>query len=161
MKLNLSFPNLERVRQKMGAPMSTYFFQFPAEVYTESKEVFRDDLTIHPKGVLLLENQPIVLYIYRGSTGKSIWPYKYHFTECSTIRSMTTQGRRSRYHASARKDGDFYVSSSGSTKDKKLITVLPCKNCINAMSLNYQERNYVGMTVKTFSLPRYYEVIKR
>lgn len=167
MKFPQAFPELEAVRQRMGAPLSSWPAGIKEQTPIEIKIIdsnLRNILPIGPGGPLAYQGQQIVLYIKRPSPDRDSLrenPEKFprfHIAECTTIEKMRETGRFERYVAInltyyTNAKGLFNVTvtdkDSGNTEtiQEKLHV---CKNCLNALELFHDLSNWPEFSILDF-----------
>ena len=157
MNLTVAFPEFDKLRQKMGAKLSTSLYG-TRELLQESCVDYEPELVCrHKMGVFLYQKEPVILYIGENPTGSvHNWPYKYHLFECGTIANMTTKGLRQRYKVSSRTDGKFFVSTNRNVN--QLVELTVCSNCLKKIPHYIGKRS--GMTLEQFDIKKYFDVVR-
>ena len=155
MKLEVSFPNLDAQRRRMGAPLSNWTPDPRTRKAREQvlSDLARgvalrglDDVKSDVGGLLTYKGEQILLYIKDNthvdpkvlennpSSGK-----RFHITECGTLENMRRQGRFERYVITNRTDGMFRVDwrdhDTGECGETEL-ALRVCKNCLS--NIGYQ-----------------------
>ena len=121
------------------------------------------DITINEDGSFSYLGQRVLVYIRDQYSHFS--EYKYHISNCSTIRNSQKSNRYDRYVASTRNDNRFEVNIinnvSNTIIEKGIIKELKvCKNCLNNLNYNnyhnsnYEQRNEI---YQNFSLKEYFK----
>lgn len=150
MKIDLSFAELDALRQRMGAAPSAWV---PASAILGEREQLRRELEqgkeidladVHegPGGLLEYKGEQVLLYI--KDTKSSQWvlenePEKsrrFHVAECDTLVSMRQQGRYERYVVTNRHDGRFkadWVDRDTGARGETEAALKVCKACLNSI----------------------------
>lgn len=149
---------LNEVREKMGAELvewspSILWQGFDPEEWRrlerEGIEVPLQDVVPADDGTLEYRGQKIVLYIrdqrvthrHHNDSGGG---YRFHISDCDTLRRMRDEGRYERYVVSTRKDGKFIVNrfEFNMLLGNGVEVELPvCKNCLKRINWqNYKQR---------------------
>ena len=139
MKLNPNILELEKIRKRMGAPLSEW--QLPnmkvGRGITITIDVLND--VTNKDGFLVYKEQKIVIYIKdtrleRETLENDMKASKrYHFSECDTIKQMRKIGRFERYVYTTRSDGNFSVIATDLERkedEEIIVKLLACKNCL-------------------------------
>ena len=137
MNLPTDFPELEALREKMGAP----FRRFEAQIDIKLK---KGGVTIHPDEYVIVDEIPTVQNLKVALYLQDAWTYqikyndfpKYHVIQCRTLQDMRKYGQYDRYYATRRTDGDFLVKLSASDELSPLKLNL-CKNCLDKLKEQY------------------------
>ena len=109
-----------------------------------------DEIEIHPSGILLLDGNPIILYIpdtqkpgfylrdneliREGGLDKQP---KFHFSWCHKVNQMNEEGRLDRYIFIRNKSGLFKVQAQGEPDFLEDIKLFVCRNCL--IKINYKK----------------------
>ncbi len=130
MNLPRDFPELEALREKMGAPFRLFVEQIDLKLRKGGVTVQPDEYAIVDE-IPTVQNRKVVLHL------QNAWSYyekygdfpKYHVLDCRTLQDMRKYGYYDRYHATRRSDGNFLVklSDSDELSPHKLNV---CKNCL-------------------------------
>ena len=160
MKLNIKFPELEALINKMGAKKTLWKSGIKYEkiviqklLSVEGVDAKLEDIQMDEYGLMYLNNEPVVLFI------KDQWisadeirkdpfggkGYRFHVTgTCKTIEQMQKRKKYDRYTFTANQSGKFSViarESRYSNKKIKLTTPLAvCMNCL--IDLEYEGAGY-------------------
>lgn len=117
-------------------------------ILPQSKELF----DILPDGTLVKVN----LYIATQDINQN-WYYKYHISQCKTIREMIASGRKHRYKMNNRNDGTFYYQFTkyrGQSRVEENQRLELCKYCLS----QFLNKQYVNdWDVKNFNLKKFHE----
>tara|TARA_B100000131_G_C18091781_1_gene602489 strand:- start:663 stop:1550 length:888 start_codon:yes stop_codon:yes gene_type:complete len=159
MKININFPKLDKLVNKMGAEKINWVSGTKSKKIDLSKlftieglDVKFNELQIKEHGFMYKDGQQVVLYIrdqWESYDEIKRDPYKngrkFHVIgNCKTIDQMRNSGRYDRYVVTANQSGKFKIiarESKYSNKLKKLETPLSvCLNCL--IKLNYQGSGY-------------------
>ena len=133
MNLPTDFPELEALREKMGAPFRRFEAQIDIKLRKGGVAVHPDEYVIVDE-IPTLKDRKVVLHL------QDAWSYqikygdypKYHVVECKTLQNMRRYGHYGRYHATRRSDGDFLVKLSDSD-ELSLYKLYLCKNCLDKL----------------------------
>lgn len=137
MHLPTDFPELEVLREKMGAPFRLFVEQIDLKLR-------KGDVTVDPDEYALVDeiptvqNRKVVLHL------QDAWTYeerygdypKYHVVDCKTLQNMRIRGHYGNYHATRRTDGYFLVKLSDSDELSPHKLNL-CKNCLKKLKEQY------------------------
>ena len=159
MKLDIDFSNLENLVKNMGASFVNWVSNVTVShvetdwkivLETKGLDVDIKDIEIQSNGSLQYRGEQILLYIKEVSSGLP----KFHFTDCSTLKTMKKMKRFYRYVVTQRKDGYFLMavktSYEGELKSDQLEHLNVCQNCLAWYNQNYRHRNYCS--VKNFDI---------
>ena len=156
MKLKPRFPGLFNLKEKLGAPDSSWLIEDSKRWIRENTElelkggVVLSDLTevSENSGLLTLEDLPILVYILDTQSTKKDLKYhpemskRFHVTECATIRQMRTSGRFERYCVTRRDDGLFRVYSIDHEELESRLKL--CLNCFRKIKWAEEKRLPLG-----------------
>ena len=158
MKLSVTFPELNRQREQIGAPISNWRIDSDN---LDPREALLDDLVsgieikiediddVSPGHLLSYKSEQVILYI--KDTRNSLWTLqnkpedskRFHVAECKTLKDMKGKGRFERYIVTNRMDGLFLVDwldrdtgERGATETRLKV----CKNCLGALNWRGYER---------------------
>ena len=172
MKLNIKFPDLEALINKMGAKKTLWKSGIKYEkiviqklLSVEGVDAKLEDIKMDENGLMYLNNEPVVLFI------KDQWisadeikkdpfggkGYRFHVTgTCKTIEQMQRRKKYDRYTFTANQSGKFSViarESKHSNKKIKLTTPLAvCMNCL--IDLEYGEQGILQKVDQTMKLEK-------
>lgn len=151
MKIDLKFPHLDRLRQKMGAPLSEWTLNGGGlsprkkllEELEKGVEIDLSEVSGDLGGLLTYKGEQVILYI--KDTRASLWTLKnqpeatkrFHVAECTTIREMRDRGRFERYVATNRTDNLFLVdwwNADSGQRGETEAALKVCKNCLNQLN---------------------------
>lgn len=163
MKLNISFPELEQLVSKMGASQIEWQSDVKSTVLntdwkiqleTVGIDVNVEDIEIMDNGLLRWNGEQILLHIKEVNGFYSL--PKFHFYDCSTLKTMKAAGRFERYVVTQRKDGTFLVDKKirynyYSKNEVEKLSV--CGNCLNWYNRHYR-KNY---NPNTFDISAFFE----
>jgi hypothetical protein len=145
-----------QIREKIGASRSTWvllskelekarsdFVKGEGIDGTKVKELRKTWISDRP--LIDADGNPFVLFIY-DQAGQNYRPrrrhhnhgsreYKYHFTWCKTLESMTQAGRRARYKAKYDLDNNVFTVNRGRVHDEQQ-ELNVCKYCLS--TFNYE-----------------------
>ncbi|NCC62461.1 MAG: hypothetical protein EOM12_16330 [Verrucomicrobiae bacterium] len=171
MRLECAFPELEELRERIGAPMVEWDLKARIVVpdpileisidpridresaYTQLEHIFDN-----PKKLVSINGKPAVIYIPRVSEERL--PFrKFHFMECAFIKKMRKRGQYERYIATNKQSGEFDLDIVFSDKVRRLTLPLGvCKSCLE--DFNYKgyrrasdekrDEIYESFDIKTF-----------
>ena len=137
MNLPKDFPELEALREKMGAPFRLFVEQIDLKLRKGGVTVQPDKYVI-VDDIPTVQNRKVVLYL------QDAWSYyikygtypKYHVVDCKTLQDMRRYEQYHKYHATRRSDGNFLVkfSDSDELSPHKLNV---CKNCLTKLKEQY------------------------
>ena len=115
------------------------FLPRPLDIDKDLKSSQIEEL-FHPSGLLIDKGQPVLVYI-RDHTwfGTDLDPEqckRVHFTVCSTLTSMKSQGRFERYRVTNRQTNRYLVDVRRSNRKTVEIEakLYPCQNCLTKVS---------------------------
>jgi len=171
MRLECAFPELDELREQIGAPLVEWDLKARIVVpdpvleisidpridresaYTQLEHIFDN-----PKKLVSINGKPAVIYIPRVSEERL--PFrKFHFMECPHIQMIRSEGGYERYIATNRQSGDFDLDIVFPDKVRKVTLPLGvCKSCLKAFDYrgyrraSYEKRNeiYESFDIKTF-----------
>lgn len=135
----LSWPSLDNLRKKMGAPLTSGFSLekiSPDNSLIEKLligiEINIDEVKVHDDGTLHYNNKRILLYIRDISSiaGKERMP-KYHLANCQILDKMRRNSRFDRYVVANRDTGDFQVNIIGNSKESRTERLNVCQSCLD------------------------------
>jgi hypothetical protein len=148
MKLEVSFPGLEDLRQAMRASTSTWSLTSPEmeerrkflEALDLGIEIDLADVKEGPRGLLTAGNQQILLYI--KDSGQVLTDVlkepskKFHVAECEVLKDMRRHGRFDRYVATNRKTGFFRVDCRDEVGGSREVEakLLVCMFCLEKLN---------------------------
>ncbi len=151
MKLSVTFPELERQREQIGAPLSNWRADSgdldPRKALladlTKGIEIKIGDIDVGPGHLLSYKHEQVILYI--KDTRSSHWTLqnepeksrRFHVAECSTLEDMRRQGRFERYVITHRMDGlfsvDWFDPGTGERGETEAALKV-CKNCLRTLN---------------------------
>ena len=129
-------------------------------------EVNSGTLPPDPEGILRWKGEAVVLYIRDQTSVPShgVSTYKFHLSECSTIRSMRSRSLYGRYVVSNRDDGRFPAKASGWHRDTtRLVRMQVCRNCLKSVDWDgYGSATYLDQEqiVQRFDIRAYFDVYR-
>ena len=137
MHLPTDFPELESLRERMGAPFRRFVEQIDLKLRKGGVTVHPDEYAIVDE-IPIIQNRKVVLHL------QDAWNYqirygdypKYHVVDCKTLQDMRRGGQYNKYHATRRTDGYFLVKLSVSDELSPHKLNL-CKNCLNKLKEQY------------------------
>lgn len=156
MNLDDSFPGLETLVRRMGAPASTWridqiemtnLVQLRTDLAT-GIEIDLAEVDTDFGGLLTYKGEQILLYIMDTRQDRETLLYdkkkarRFHFFNCNVLQTMREKGRYDRYVVTQRNDGKFRVFATDpmSRETEELEAHLgPCKVCL-------KELDYRGYT---------------
>ena len=184
MKLSREFPELARVRTRMGAPLTSWTPSSALETAVVLKpQMPQGELAsldevrpISGIGPLTYQGRQIVLYIKDTRLSRETLlnnptnSRRFHIAECNTIEGMRRDNRFARYVWTERTEGRFRVEATdpytGAVEEIKA-ELYVCKNCLDALYLHQERANWPRFSVVDFfrdnetffhSLPRYTDI---
>ena len=127
-------------------------------------EVDGAEIEVDREGILRYRGQVVATYIRRQYTPpEGDWSnYKFHISECTTIRSMKREGRGDRYTVTSRQDGWFSCDVEdwySKENESRLLRMQLCKNCLRLLAprrysrMSHNEREQAS---RTFDLATYH-----
>lgn len=148
-----SFVPLNEIRLKMNAELIQY--ENSSWIELDSAELLRklnsiegievdiEELSISPDGTFEYKGQKVLVYI-RDQYYNERYPnneYKYHISNCDTMKKAFSKGRSERYVVSTRIDGKFLVNireiySRKIIDENKIKELKVCKNCLLQLNFN-------------------------
>lgn len=137
MRLPTDFPELESLRERMGAPFRRFVEQIDLRLREGGVNVHPDEYIIVDE-IPTIQNRKVVLHLQNAlSYQEKYGDYpKYHVVDCNTLQDMRKYGHYSRYHATRRTDGYFLVKLSVSDELNPHKLNL-CKNCLKKLKEQY------------------------
>jgi len=125
------------------------------ELTKGSVSVSLADIGTDKQGLLNYKGRKVVAYIRDQSMGihysRKYGDYRYHLCDCSTLRTMRTEGREWRYLVTKRQDGKFEVNDiSGSVPRNLELKLDLCQHCI-------KELKWRNLHFTPFSLGEYFK----
>ena len=137
MNLPKDFPELEALREKMGAPFRLFVEQIDLKLRKSGVTVQPDEYAIVDE-IPTVQNRKVALYL------QDAWNYhikygaypKYHVVDCKTLQDMRRSKQYHKYHATRRSGGDFLVKFSDSDELSPHKLSL-CKNCLKKLKEQY------------------------
>jgi len=166
----IKFSEFNILRDKMGAPLlETIAFKQDINrlsiveleiLASKGIDILSKDINILDDGTLAYKDRRIIIYIrdimHFNKYGNSM--PKFHLANCTTLQSMRSGGRFSRYVGSIRTDGIFEVNQfiSG-RKENQNVKLNVCKNCLGY--LNY--KNYLdnkNSIFQEFQLKEFFKI---
>jgi hypothetical protein len=180
-KLTLSFPELDRVRRVMGAPLRQWRAELsapppppPSIIYEPIEREIEslDPLEVGPADTIIIDGRRVFLYIrewrrFRGETFEEATNApeqlpRFHVVWCRTLHEMKAEGRFERYVASERVEEPFGIALR--TVDGQWVCgdaeLLVCRNCLtqtNWMGYRDATRKQRDRIVAGFSRRRFLE----
>lgn len=163
MKLNISFPELEQLVIKMGASQIEWQsdikntesdIDWKIKLETVGIDVNVEDIEIMDNGLLCWNGEQILLHIKEVNGFYSL--PKFHFYDCSTLKTMKAAGRFERYVVTQRKDGTFLVDKKigyNEYSKNEIVTLSVCGNCLNWYNRRYRKR----YTINDFNISDFFE----
>jgi hypothetical protein len=165
MKLDIDFTSLENLVKKMGARTIEWSSDVKItniekdwKIILETKGIDVDikDVDILESGLLKYRGEQILLYIKEINSVSYYSLPKYHFYDCTTLKTMKSKGRLERYVVTQRKTGLFLIDKKvgGDFYERNTEERLEvCKNCLNWYNKNYKKR----YSVATFDIIEFFE----
>ena len=163
MKLPVQVSALEAMRERMGAPLSSWT---PQTRYKAVWKPFEKEVTpsqvnpIGSDGLLAHEGQQVILYIRSTRRDRQtllnepIKSPRFHIAECRTLEEMRRDNRFQRYVATNRTDGAFKVEvTDWRTRAMEEIDteLYVCKNCLDRLGLVNDRASW-----PVFSIPGFF-----
>ena len=161
MKVLAEFPALDILREKMGAPLTSWTPQ--QQEMTKWKPIekrltpgnVRKCEPLGPGLPLCYEGHHILLYIKEARRDKETLLYdkqsspRFHIAECETIEQMRREGRFERYVMTNETSGHFNVEAVDATEtfDTELHV---CKNCLKALNLTREHSSWPDFSIIDF-----------
>ena len=181
MKLTIQIDALELVRERMGAPLSSWNPQSaPAKWEPFQKTISHHEIAeVQPldgEGPLVYQGKQVLLYIkdtrldqhtLRNDPENS---RRFHIADCRTLERMRDKGNFERYVATNELSGRFEVEATDPVNGKieKLKAELyVCKNCLDKLGLTDNRTNWPSFSISAFfrdhetffcSLPRHTDI---
>jgi 5-methylcytosine-specific restriction endonuclease McrA len=136
----LSWPSLDTLRQKMGAPLTNNFTLAP--VYSEISivdqlnsggvEIDLDEISVHEDGTLVYRGYRGLLHIrdITSIAGEARMP-RYHLAYCQTLEKMNKNSRFDRYVVAQTTSGEFKVNIIDREVTSQNIRLNVCQNCLD------------------------------
>lgn len=166
MKLPAEFPALDKVRQKMGAPLSPWTLSWtPKPAPTVEPEPIEgeaplDDIRpIGDIGPLTHGGRQVLLYIKATHLGRQTLLHdpsnsrRFHIAECRTLEAMRRNNRFARYVYTNETHGLFSVEAT----DPYTGAVEPieaelyvCKNCLDTLHLGNERADWPEFSIADF-----------
>ena len=158
MKLPVEFPELDAVRQRMGAPLSSWGLEPPPPIEIEMTAI--DEVKpIGPGGPLVYKGKQVLLYIKDTRLDRDILlndprnSRRFHIAECKTLEKMRRRNRLDRYVATNRTNGIFNVEATD--QDTRNIEALEaelyvCKNCLDTIDLQQERDKWPEFSISGF-----------
>ncbi len=120
---------------------------------TKGKDIPADKIEIAVDGTLEYEGRKVTLYIRDQNVVYQ--PYKFHLSDCRTLRDMRAANRYERYVVASRNDGQFVVNSFKNgiliEKDEEQRLAV-CRNCLGEL----RAAGIGDYSVSDFSLAEYF-----
>jgi hypothetical protein len=149
MNVNIDTTGLENIRIAMGADLirhgsTEWASTIPSNIIgilvTDGADVPINDVFVNPNGTLEYLGRRILVYI----RDQHAFNYKFHFVDCTTLKTMRQQNRYNRYVVTERTDGYFVVNRENERGEKirREDKLGVCKCCLK--EFNYQ--NYNNLT---------------
>ena len=179
MKLTVQVSALELVRERMGAPLSSWTPRSKPRVEWKPFEKEIAFSEIHPLGgvgPLVHQGQQVILYIKNTRRDRQtllsepIKSPRFHIAECRTIEDMRRENRFQRYVVTNRTEGIFKVEATDwRTREVEEIDaeLYVCKNCLDRLGLENDRTNWPEFSISAFfrdhetffcSLPRHTDI---
>ena len=179
MKLRADTGSLDMVRQRMGAPLSTWTqksMRRPKYERIEIEMSFVEIQPIAPGGPLVYEGKQVLLYIKHTGLEREtllndpVNSRRFHIGECETLEQMRRDNRFGRYVATNDTSGMFNVEATDpDTKEVEALQaeLYVCKNCLKALDLKVERSNWPQFSISEFfreyetfftSLPQHTEI---
>ena len=135
---------LDRIRKRHHLERSKFVVSLPhVDVSEDLSTIAQVKELFHPSGLLVSHGQPVFAYIRDHTTvGGVLRPEhcrKVHFTVCSALKSMKTQGRFQRYRITNKETNRYIIDISagwGRTEQRET-KLYPCQYCLGQI-------NYLG-----------------
>jgi hypothetical protein len=146
----LNFQPFEDLRNQMKAPLVKPIFShsFQNSIITQRSDRIEleslNELTIHPDGTLLYNNNRVLLYIVDYSLTNiydSPIVSEFHISSCPTLQELITRGRQLRYFVTSGDDELFLIDQMfESTNQITLVQKLSvCKHCLAFLNWSQYE----------------------
>lgn len=171
----LDFNPLENLRSEMKAPLVKpifiHAFQNPIITHKSDRIELKslNELTIHPDGTLLYNNNRVLLYVVDYSLTNfydSPIVSEFHISSCPTLQELITRGRQLRYFITSGDDELFLIDQMfESTNQITLVQKLSvCKHCLAFLNWSqYTDVDDIGKQniVKSFTALSFFEKYPR
>ena len=123
----------------------------------EGIEIDINDIQIINDGTFTYKSCRVLIYI------RDIYKFlpKFHICNCSTFQDMVSKGRKSRYVASSRDDGFFYVNFINENiynEERKLDVCLNCLKELNWNNINQKNSAGRANIIKSFNLKEFFRM---
>ncbi|WP_286952707.1 MULTISPECIES: HNH endonuclease signature motif containing protein [Aminobacterium] len=152
MKLDISFPELDTIRKKIGAPLINWnpepSINLPEAIFeisfenNENGDLILKKLFENPRKMASINGNLALIYIPEVRK-EYIESRKFHFMECSHIQKMRDQGRYEQYIATNRLTGEFKMAIiSSEQRYEEVIPLRVCRCCLQ--SFNYRGYKYAA-----------------
>ncbi|NCB28094.1 MAG: HNH endonuclease, partial [Bacteroidia bacterium] len=149
MRLECAFPELDELREQIGAPLVEWNLKacivvpeaiFEISIDKENAPILLEHIFDNPKRMASINGKPALLYI--PFVLEELLPTrKFHFMECSHIEKMRLRGQYERYIATNRQTGEFDIDIKFTDKVRRVMLPLGvCRNCLRA--INYKGYRY-------------------
>lgn len=137
MNLPKDFPELEALREKMGAPFRLFVEQIDLKLKKGGVTVQPDEYEIVDK-IPTVQNRKAAFYIWDAWTYRKNWNNdpRYHVVNCEKLQEIKKRNRFSQYRATRRTDRKFLVTFSHSDELNPLELVL-CRYCLTQLKEQY------------------------
>ena len=169
MKLECAFPELDELREQIGAPLVEWDPKarivvpeaiFEISIDKENAPVLLEHIFDNPKKMASINGKPALIYI--PFVREDLLPTrKYHFMECPHIEKMRLEGHYERYIATTRQTGEFDLEIAFDDKVRKVVLPLGvCRLCLKAFNYrgyrkaSYQERDQI---YESFDIKRFFK----
>ena len=162
MKLRADIGSLDIVRQRMGAPLSTWTPRSMRSAQYERFEIETALDNVEPMaggGPFVHEGQQVLLYIKDTRLDREILlndqknSRRFHIGECETLEQMRRRNRFKRYVVTNRTDGMFNVEATDPhTGEVEALEaeLYVCKNCLKALDLGTESSNWPQFSIPGF-----------